>query len=232
MSIAVPTIDPRAAYEGRLIAHRSRAAEADRDRTRLGWGRVAIVLVGLLIAGLILVLNLLSAWLLLVPVLGLVALSLPFGRAAGKLAHAKRAIAFHERGLARLDESWRGKGEPGTALLDDNHLYAPDLDIFGIGSLFERMCEARTRVGQETLAIWLRAPADPDTIRGRQSAVADLRSRLDLREQLAVLGQLVPAGIDTAAVANWAIAAPVLPHRTGKPMLHALTLALGATLLL
>jgi hypothetical protein len=226
-----PAADPRSAYEERLTAHRARAAVLERERTRLGWGRVAVAIVGTALVGVAL-LGFLSPWWLMIPVLGLIGLSVPFGRAGGQLAVAKRSAAFHERGLVRVNESWHGKGEAGTAFLDENHLYAADLDIFGAGSLFERLCEARTRIGQETLAAWLRAPTDPETIRERQSAVADLRPRLELREQLAGLGALVPAGIDTPSLIKWATTPPALPHRAGKPLLHALTLALGVTLLL
>jgi hypothetical protein len=231
MRFVNPHLDPRAAYEQHLTAHRSRAAGLERDRARLGWGRVGVAVAGLAIAAAV-VLKFLSLWWLLVPALGLVALSVQFGRATGQLALARRAIAFHERGLNRVNESWQGKGEPGTAFLDDTHLYTPDLDIFGMGSLFERLCEARTRVGQETLATWLRGPAMPEAIRQRQSAVADLRPRLNLREQLAALGERVPAGIDTPALERWVTSPPALPHRASKPLLHALTLSLGVSLVL
>ena len=43
-----------------------------------------------------------------------------------------------------------------------------DLDLFGPASLFELLSIARTRAGEETLAAWLLAPADPDEIVARQ----------------------------------------------------------------
>jgi hypothetical protein len=72
---------------------------------------------------------------------------------------AERAVAFYDRGLARLEDRWVGGGEMGARFRDDTHPYAADLDLFGRASLFELLCTARTRVGQETLARWLRVPA-------------------------------------------------------------------------
>ena len=42
-----------------------------------------------------------------------------------------RAIAFYERGLARLEDRWLGGGSSGDRFVDDRHLYANDLDLFG-----------------------------------------------------------------------------------------------------
>ena len=79
--------------------------------------------------------------------------------------------------------------ETGERFLDDTHLYARDLDMFGRGSLFELLSSARTRIGEETLAAWLKAPADPAAVRARQDAVRELAPRTDLREDLAVIGE-------------------------------------------
>src|SRR5690242_1466242 len=103
MRIVNPNLDPRPAYEQRLTDHRSRAAGLERDRARLGWGRVGVVAAGLALAAVVLVLKLMSLWWLLVPVVGLVALSVQFGRATGQLSLARRAIGFHERGLNRVN---------------------------------------------------------------------------------------------------------------------------------
>jgi hypothetical protein len=123
---------------------------------------------------------------------------------------AERAAAFYERGLARLDNRWTGAGEAGARFLDEHHPNALDLDLFGTGSLYERLCTAGTRKGEDTLAAWLLSPAPRDTIRGRQEAVAELRPRLDMREELALLAADLPSGIDLAALVRWGAAPPVL----------------------
>src|SRR5262249_1915021 len=119
-------------------------------------------------------------------------------------------VAFYDAGLARLGDDWKGKGQPGTRFADENHPYAADIDLFGTGSLFELLCTARTRTGENTLAGWLMHGAAPEEVRGPQAAVAGLRPMLDLREDLALLGGDVPAGVDFDGVAGWGAAPAIL----------------------
>src|SRR5205823_10676231 len=100
----------------------------------------------------------------------------PIRRASDR---ARRAVEFYAKGLARLDERWAGQGVSGTEFLDVDHPYAADLDLFGAGSMFERLCTARTKAGEAALASWLLAPASPDVIGQRHPALAQLRPRLD-----------------------------------------------------
>jgi hypothetical protein len=120
---------------------------------------------------------------------------------------ASRRVAFYTSALARLDDDWAGRGDAGQRFLDPAHPYAADLDLFGRGSLFERLCSARTRTGQETLAGWLLSPSSIDVIRERQRGVAELRAQLDLREDLAVLGGEARGAVDSAALRVWVDAA-------------------------
>ncbi len=126
---------------------------------------------------------------------------------------AKRTIGFYENGLARLDDRWAGTGDEGLDFQDPNHPYAADLDLFGKGSLFERLCTARTRAGQETLARWLLEPADIQALRDRHQAVIELRPRLDLREDIELLGSDVRSGIDPQALSDWGKAPRLLQSR-------------------
>ncbi len=121
--------------------------------------------------------------------------------AARAIAH--RAVDFYSKGLARLEGRWSGQGVKGLEYLDLQHPYAADLDLFGEGSLFELMCTARTRAGEEALASWLLTAAKPEMIRERQAAVDELRPRLDLREDLELLGVEVRGGLDPAALFVW-----------------------------
>ncbi|MGH9573460.1 MAG: MutS-related protein [Candidatus Acidiferrales bacterium] len=110
------------------------------------------------------------------------------------LRDCRRAIAFYERGLARLNNRWIGTGQNGERFLDSKHPYARDLDIFGSGSVFELLCTARTCAGEQMLASWLLTPAIPEEVLLRQAAVNEMRDRLRFREELAVLSE----GIDAA----------------------------------
>ncbi len=102
-------------------------------------------------------------------------------------ARARRAVSFYDRGLDRLDGRWDGEGHTGERYHDHAHPYADDLDLFGDDSLFQRLCRCRTRLGQDRLAAWLLTPASRGDVAARQMAVDELRGRLDLREEAALL---------------------------------------------
>jgi hypothetical protein len=71
-------------------------------------------------------------------------------------------------------------------------------------------------MGEETLANWLLAPAGLAVVKQRQAAVADLRDRLDLREDLAVLGAEIQAGVHPQQLATWAEEEPLLNSRPAR----------------
>jgi hypothetical protein len=216
---------PRSEYERRRSAYLALAERQARLHRRLANLRVAVVAVTVFLAFLASGGDPTAKWLLLVPLVVFPALVVwQNERVARVLKRAERGGAFYEKGLDRLDERWMGKGQSGQRYLDEHHPCALDLDLFGSGSLFELLCTARMRKGEDTLAAWLRAPASPEDIRARQQAVDELRTRLDLREQLALLAAGVPEGVDLEAVVAWGAA----PTMRAPPWARALTLILPA----
>jgi hypothetical protein len=198
---------PAVEYAVRLAARRAAADHLRARLDRLSLARLAAFLVGLAVAALAFAAQVISPWWTLVPVVGFFVLVVKFEMTRGRLAWTDRAARFYAAGLDRLDGKPSG-GSDGGRFADEGHPDAADLDLFGPGSLFERTSSARTRAGEETLAAWLKAPADPAEVAARQPAVADLKPRLDLRESLAVAGGEVPDGADYAALADWGGAAP------------------------
>jgi len=132
------------------------------------------------------------------------------------LKTARRSAAHYQKALARLDGQWAGHSETGARFLDASHPYAEDLDLFGRGSLFELLCSARTRMGEETLAGWLLSPSPPEVLHARHQAIAELRPMLDLREDLAVLGEDVRTGVHPEALAAWGEQPPWLESRAAR----------------
>lgn len=106
-----------------------------------------------------------------------------------QISNFVRLRRFYVSGVERLEERWTGNGISGEEFEGPEHVYAADLSLFGRGSLFERLCTARTHLGCERLAAYLQEPAGLDEIRQRQAAVRELAGRTDLREKLAVLGR-------------------------------------------
>nr|WP_216619713.1 DNA mismatch repair protein MutS [Myxococcus xanthus] len=101
-------------------------------------------------------------------------------------ARAKLYVTLNERGLARLGPGWHDFTERGERFLSPSHLYTPDLDVFGQGSLFQLLNETATRAGEEQLAAWLSAPASAQEVEARQGAARELAPNLDFRQDLCV----------------------------------------------
>jgi hypothetical protein len=205
-------VDPRQEYTRRLDERRAQLAAAIRHHITIGNLRV----VGLIaVAGAAygaFARGWFSAWWMLLPAAVFFWIGGRLERAVQARARLERGVGFYERALARLDGHWAGTGvETGERFLDDEHLYARDLDLFGPGSLFELLSQARTPIGEETLADWLKRPAPPSVVRARQSAIVELAPRIDLREDLAVLGEDTRSGVHGEALAAWGEA----PSRLG-----------------
>lgn len=204
----MPDSDPPAAvYADRLAAREATAAELRSLLDRISLARLAAFGVGIAVAGLSFSTKVISPFWTLLPVAVFFWLVVRFEMASARLAWAERAIRFYAGGLDRLSGKPAG-GPDGQQFADDSHPYAADLDLFGPGSVFERLTTCRTRAGEDTLAAWLKGPADPDEVAARQAAVRDLAPRLDLREALAVAGGELPAGADYAPLVAWGESPP------------------------
>ncbi len=200
-------------------------SERERKRFRLiGNARLATGIAGAGMAFFVFGETVIPAWALVIPVLLFWVLVVLHARVVERLEGANRAVVFYERGVERLENKWMGKGEQGERFRNPGHVYEEDLDIFGKGSLFELLCTVRTRSGEDKLAKWLLAPASSAEATERQQAIQELRERVDLREDLAVLGDALRSNTDPDAVAAWAEAPPVTFFR-GANILEALLAA-------
>ena len=223
-NIGVPPPDQE--YSDRLAARREAHARLLAVDGRLSYARLAAFLAAFVL-GVAAWREALSWWWLLAPLALFFWLVRQHDRIIRRRDEAARAVAFYERGLARLEDRWAGAGETGDRFADPEHLYAADLDLFGRGSLFELLSIARTQMGERQLADWLKAPAAPADILARQAAVADLAARLDLRENVALAGAAGGAGVNGEALMAWAEQPRQLP---GAALRVAATLLTGAAL--
>ena len=179
---------PSEEYKLRQHAREATVAHFEKIHLRLGNLRLLLVIAALALAWWRLERNDFSAWWLFLPVLLFIALAVFHARVLRMRSCAERAVDLYRKGLARIEDRWMGSGQKGNGVDLSSSLYATDLDIFGHGSLFELLSQARTRMGENTLANWLLNPSSPAEIGQRQVAIAELRTRLDLREDMAILG--------------------------------------------
>ena len=156
-----------------------------------------------------------------------------------------RWVATNEDAAKRVSgNAWHELPTTGESFRDPTHAYADDLDLFGKGSLFQRLCVGKTHLGQRQLAQFLLQAATPEQIRGRQAAVRALAPMLELRQELEVLARATqppPKSGETATrtqylepLFSWGESAPALLNRTGLvhgarllPVATTLIIALG-----
>jgi len=202
--------DPETEYQQRLNALREAEIRFKRTSSRLGVATLLFLAISVAAAAWILSSRISAIYWVLLPLGFLIFFATFHERVIRTIRICSRRIAFCERGSARLNNKWMGTGETGDCFSDPSHPYGRDLDIFGTGSLFELLCTARTRAGEETLAKWLLNPAPPEEVRLRNDAVTELKTRLDLREDLAVLGKDFRSGVQPEALVGWGEDSPSL----------------------
>lgn len=228
--VPVASNEPVDEYRRREKAREAESRRLDRLHIRFGNVRLLLAIVAAVMAWWGFRSHWISPWWLAVPVAVFAAVAVAHARVLRAKRKALRAIAVYQRGLARIEDRWMDGGSLGERFRDPQHLYADDLDLFGHGSLFALLSTARTRMGEDALASWLLSPSPVEAILQRQAGVAELRSHLDLREDLEVLGEEVGAGVAPEALLQWAESPAELREewlRWLAPLL--MVLAVGAT---
>ena len=198
------SVDPRTEYQSRLSNWSQRAEAFERSHSRMGNLRLFFLFGSLALAAALCRSD--AAWgaVVLIVLVGLLLTGIWHLRIENARNAARRGIRFYQSGLDRLDGTWSGKGSPGTEFLDPHHFYAADLDIFGVGSLFELVNAAHTQIGRATLAGWLLEPASRQEIVARQEAIKEMGPKVDFRERLGFVAAEVETWIATESLISWA----------------------------
>ncbi len=211
---------PSTEYSGRREARIRARADHERVHLRIGNYKLLVIAAGLALAWFALIRENISAYWLLFPVAVYLALALWHELTLRARTRADRAVAFYERGIARIEDRWSGTGANGEAFRDAKHVYADDLDLFGNGGLFQLLSSAQTPMGERRLADWLLRGSALAEIRERQQLVNELRQKLDLREDIALLGADLARELNGEALISWAEAAAE-PPRSGLRIMAA-----------
>jgi len=144
---------------------------------------------------------------------------------------ALRWVQVNKDAVTRNGSRFKELPETGERFSNALHPYADDLDVFGPASLFQRVCTARTQMGQQRLAAFLMNRAARDEVDARQQAAKELAPQLELRQELEALalaghegdtprrGAKVSGYLDVEPLLAWAEAKPGLSN---KPVLVAL----------
>jgi MutS domain V len=222
-------LDPHGEYRKRLESWHAEHARNQARHRQLGNARLASGVLLVAIAALSLGAERISPWWLVLPILALAALMVIHDRVDGALRRAARGAAYYGRALGRLEDRWIGTGNKGERFQDPRHIFSDDLDLFGRGSLFELLSTARTARGERVLADWLLAPGDWQEVVARQESVKELRPRVDLREEIALMGEDLRAAVDDRKLGEWGSGAPVNFFPGARWLALALAIAAVAT---
>lgn len=127
-------------------------------------------------------------WWWTLPGAGLVVVLLVAWREAAtrRRRRAGFSVDWLVRALARLDDRWGFGQEDGSSYVDPEHPYTQDLDVFGEGSLFQRMNACHTALGRDRLAAVLSGKSGAEQVLDNQQAVRELLEDPGLREELEV----------------------------------------------
>jgi len=104
--------------------------------------------------------------------------------------HLKELSRINQLEAGVLDHEYYAF-DNGSEFVDPDHSYSFDLDIFGDYSFFQYANRCSTAIGRRRLAEYLQNGAGMETIKKRQKAVAELKDRLDWRQDFQALGREV-----------------------------------------
>jgi hypothetical protein len=204
-------IDPRAEYARRIEKHRQIVLSREKTHRQIGNFKLAVVGAGFVELWLALSKHAFSAYWILAPVGVYAALAIWHEMVLRARRRAESALAYYERGIARMEDRWAGTGQTGERFRDAKHDFSDDLDLFGSASLFELLSSARLPMGETFLANWLTEPSSAAEIVDRQKLVTELRESLDLREDLAVIGAELRVRLNPDSLLRWAEGRTVPP---------------------
>ncbi len=222
--------EPKAEYAKRLEKFLRVMAEKDRVHMNVGYAKLVTVAAGLLVIWMIFSRHILALYWIFAPVAVYAALAISHARILRAKMRANTAAEFYRKGIARIEDRWAGTGQTGERFRDANHVYADDLDMFGRGCLFELLSTARLPMGENKLANWLSAGSEFGEILERQKLVDELRGKLDLREDLAVMGEELQARLNPESLIEWSEKESILPGGAWRAIAAVLATAAGACL--
>ena len=199
-------------YAARKTDRAAAAAARERVHVHLGNAKVAIFIVTLIYTAA--TIDHLSSTIFGAAIALFVVLAVWHEFVMRALAKAQAAVTYYADGEARIEDRWMRDTPSGerfrspAALGGDivtgrDHPYADDLDMFGPRSLFQLVSSCRTPMGEERLARWLLHASPVAEIRERQTRIAALRGRIDLRERIAVVNAGLRRSIHAERLIAW-----------------------------
>lgn len=131
-------------------------------------------------------------------------------RARTQVARLADLVLINEEGVHRVRREWSALERRAWGETPTSHPYAFDLDVFGSASLVQLFPGVSASPGRTTLASWLLRPAPIDELQKRQGAVAELKDKIEWRDELVLHTRRITTGeerlrafVDWAAREDW-----------------------------
>lgn len=162
-----------------LEAFRKFLAKSKRTYGMISGMRLVVflcVVIGLLFA---LAADLWWGWLLSgIAVLAFIGLMFYHAEVGNHQNYVERLILVYERYQMRLQDEWKTFSDTGMEYQREQDYVSADLDVFGIGSLYQMLCVAHTTSGKRRLAEVLQQKEETvEILEQRQKAVAELAEK-------------------------------------------------------
>ncbi|HVG15128.1 MAG TPA: hypothetical protein VM935_09210, partial [Chitinophagaceae bacterium] len=175
---------PAEIYQKEREKNEIEAGKLSGKQSRLGWLRLAIILVTIILAFRFFNYNLLAGW--AVVILGIaiflwvVSIDADNNR---KLKNIKRLLFINEEEIKILEGNYDHRYD-GADLLPSNHAYANDLDVFGKYSIYQFIQRCNSEQGRKLLAGNLLHAMPSSAVKERHEAVKELGSMYQWMQQL------------------------------------------------
>lgn len=174
-------------YSERKTTYQEQAKKVQSDAISISWVRVAVVLLAILFFyfGLEHTLLLWVSAILIVLYMYLVSVHEKLNDQKSLFENLSSINDSEARALKGDHTSFHD----GSEFIDAQHPYIVDLDIFGKGSVFQRINRTCTEPGKERLAGMLSSPlVSAETIHERQESIRELQSKIDFRQTFQAIG--------------------------------------------
>ena len=174
---------PHDQYSREKEKHSRDLAVLQKKRSQLGWARLAVFVLTILISYKVFTTTGLIG---LLPVVAGIALLLLLVskdvRNSQKIRNTKTLIQLNEEELQALAHQFMDR-DNGSGYSPTEHAYANDLDLFGQASIYQWLNRCSTEQGRRLLADNLLQAPSPSLVQLRQEAAKELSAKLQWRQQ-------------------------------------------------
>ena len=177
-------------YENNVKSVKEKITVLDKKIEVIGWSRLVILLAGLFLSyktykssGLV---NALIGVAVTFVIFSAVAIF--HGKIMKKHDELEVELEFNEKGIKRLNGEYKEFEDKGINLVEGDHAFANDLDIFGDNSLFQMINTTRTLSGRKRLGeiLSLKKLPSKTEVEERQKAIKELGEKVEWRKELYV----------------------------------------------